>query len=81
MATSPKVSGAVLEGSALVNMRKPSKNPTFKDYSSEVFHSQVKKHGQDYSAESIDVVFDTYKHESLKAAMRCKRGKGVRRKV
>ena len=76
-ATPPKVSGAVLEGSALVKMRKPSKNQTFKDYSSEVFRS----HGRDYSAERIDVVFDMYKHESLKAATRCKRGKGVRRKI
>ena len=50
--TPPKVSGAEL-GSVLVNMGKPSKNQTFKDYSSEVFRSQVKKHGQDYSAERI----------------------------
>ena len=60
-ATPLKVSGAVLEGSVLVNMGKPSKNQTFKDYTSEVFRSQVKKHVQDYSAERIDVVFDTYK--------------------
>ena len=59
----------------------PSKNQTFKDYSSEVFHSQIKKHRQNYSAERIDVVFDTYKHESLRAATRSKRGKGARRKV
>ena len=80
-ATPPKVPGAVLEGSALVKMRKPSKNQAFKDYSSEVFCLQVKKHGRDYSTERTDVVFDTYKHESLKAATRCKKGKGVRRKV
>ena len=59
----------------------PSKNQTFKHYSSEVFHSQIKKHRQNYSAERIDVVFDTYKHESLRAATRSKRGKGARRKV
>ena len=80
----PNVSGAVLERSVLVNMGKPSKCQTFKDFprfSSEIFCSQVKKHRQDSSAERIDVVFDTYKHESSKAAMRCKRGKGVRRNV
>ena len=62
-------------------MRKPSKNQAFKDYSSEVFCSQVKKHRRDYSTERVDVVFDTYKHESLKAATRYKKGKGVRRKI
>ena len=65
----------------LSQLGKPSKNQTFKDYSSEVFRSQVKKHGQDHSTEMIDVVFDTYKHKGLKVAARCKRGKGVRRKV
>ena len=80
-ATPPKVSGTVLEGSVLVNMEKPSKSQTFKDYSSKVFRLQVKKHKQDYSTERIHVVFGTYKHESLKAAMRCKTEKGVRQKV
>ena len=42
---------------------------------------EVKNHRQDYSAERIDVVFDAYKHESLKAATRCKQRKNVRRKV
>ena len=65
----------------LSQLGKPSKNQNFKDYSSEAFRSQLKKHGQDYSAERIDVVFDTYKHKGLKAAARCKRGKDVRRKV
>ena len=51
------------------------------DYSSEVFCLEVKNHRQDYSAERIDVVFDAYKHESLKAATRCKQRKGGRRKV
>ena len=76
-ATPPKVSGGVLEGSVLVNTGKPSKNQNFKDYSSEI----LKKHRQDYSAERIDVIFDTYKHESLNAATRCKRGKVAKRKV
>ena len=57
---------------------KPNKNQTFKDYSSKVFRLHVKKHRQDYYAERIDVVFDTYKHESLKAAVRCKSGESVR---
>ena len=70
MTTILKVSGVVLEGKLLVNMGKPSKNQTFEDYNSAVFHLQVKKHGRDYSTERIDVVFDMYKHESSKAATR-----------
>ena len=79
--TTPKVTAAVLEGSVLVNMTKPNKNQSFKNYCSDIFFPQVKKLRQQYNSERIDVVFDTYKDPSLKASTRMKRGKGIRRKV
>ena len=57
----PKVTAAILEGSVLVNMTKPKKNQQFKSYSADSFYPQVKKHQQEYHAQRIDVVFDTYK--------------------
>ena len=35
----------------------------------------------EYSAQRIDIVFDTYKDQSLKASTRVKRGKGIHKKV
>ena len=32
----------------------------------------------EYSAQRVDIVFDTYKDQSLKASARVKRGKGIR---
>ena len=57
----PKGTGAVLEGSVLVNVVKPKKNQSFKYYSSEVFYPQIGKHQDLYFANRVDVVFDTYK--------------------
>ena len=79
--TTPKVTGAVLEGSVIVNMTKPKKNQNFKTYCAESFYPQVEKLENQYKTKRIDVVFDTYIESSLKAATRMKRGKGVRRKV
>lgn len=71
---------AVLEGSVLVNMGKPRKYQSFKDYCFEVFTSQVKKDCREYSFERTDLFFDTYKQKSFKGDTRVKRGKGVRKK-
>ena len=77
----PKVPAAVLEGSLLANLAKPKKNQTFKDYANDVFYLQIRKQMNEYSAQRVDTVFDTYKDPSLKASTRIKRGKGIRRKV
>lgn len=81
ISTAPKVNAAVLEGSVIVNMTKPKKNQSFENYAAESFYPQVKKYQREYQSQRIDVVFDTYKSSSLKAATRTKRGKGIRRKV
>ena len=75
------IDAAVIEGSVIVNMTKPKKNQTIKNYSAESFYTQIKKHQCNYKCQKIDVVFDTYKCPSLKATTRAKRGKGARRKV
>ena len=81
VSTVPRVSAAVLEGSVIVNMTKPKQNQSFKSYAAESFYPRVKKYQIEYQSQRIDVVFDTYKSSSLKAATRTKRGKGIRRKV
>ena len=65
----------------IINLEKPNKNQTFKGYCSEVFTSQVKKHGLEYSSAIREVVFNTYKEKCLKGATRVKQRKSVLRKV
>ena len=77
----PKVPAVVLEGSVLVNLAKPKKNQSFKEYATDVFYPQIRKQMNEYSAQRVNIVFDTYKDQSLKASTRVKRGKGIRRKV
>ena len=52
----PKVPGAVLKGSIIVNLVKCRKNHSFKDYSSEVFYPQICKYHNLYVADRVDVV-------------------------
>ena len=77
----PKVPAVVLEGSVLLNLAKAKKNQSFKDYATDVFYPQIRKQMNEYSAQRVDIVFDTYKYQSLKASTRVKRGKRIRRKV
>ena len=74
-----KVDGKVLEGSVLVNFLKPAKQSTFAEYARTVFVPKVIKELE--TVERVDIVFDTYRKESLKATTRQKRGIGIRRKV
>ena len=77
----PKVPAVVLEGLVLVNLAKPKKNQSFKDYATDVFYPQIRKQMNEYSAQRVGTVFDTYKDQSLKASTQVKRGKVIRRKV
>ena len=69
------MTAAALEASVLVNMTKIKKNQSFKSYCSDIFFPQVKKLQQEYTCESIDIVFDTYKDPGLKTSTRMKRRK------
>ena len=71
----------VLEGSVLVNMLKPKKNQTFEGYCIDIVEPTIQKYVTEYNAQRMDIVFNTYKKDSLKSQTRLKRGKGIRRKV
>ena len=45
----PKVLAVVLEGSVLVNLAKPKKNQSFKDYATDVFYPKIRKQMNEYS--------------------------------
>ena len=77
----PKVLAGVLEGSVLVNMLKLKKNRTFEAYCIDTVKPAIQKYVTEYNAQRMDIVFDTYKKDSLKSQTRLKRGKGIKRKV
>ena len=72
---------AFLDGAAIVHMLKTGTATTFSEYSESVFIPYVKKCIQ--SVQRLDIVWDQYKQDSLKADTREKQGKlkGIRRKV
>ena len=70
----PKVPAVVLEGAVLVNLAKPKKNQSLR-------HPQIQKQMNEYSAHRVDIAFDMYKDQSLKALTQVKIGKGIHRKV
>ena len=71
----------VLEGSVLVNMLKPKNNQTFEGYCIVTVKPAIQKYVAEYNAQRMDIVFDTYKKDSLENQTRLKRGKGIKRKV
>ena len=77
--TNPDVQAILLDGSAVVNMLRPGYAKTFSDYASQVFQPYIV--AQTQHASRVDIVWDEYHKESLKAETRGKRGKGVRRRV
>ena len=79
VAESPQVDAKVFDGAVVVQMLHPKISTTFKDYVQTVFLPYVQTQMQ--SAQRIDVVWGTYKQDSLKTGTREKRGSGVRRHV
>ena len=75
----PAVDALVLDGAAIVQMLQPFQCKTFADYACKIFVPYVKS--QLHKVTRLDVVFDQYLTDSLKAATRSKRGSGMRRKV
>ena len=69
----------LLDGAAVVQMLNPGGAKTFQQYSDMVFTPYLLSQLQ--NASRIDIVWDVYISDSLKAATRQKRGKGVRRRV
>ena len=60
-------------------MLKPNNSKTFTDYAEDIFSAAFRKEITKF--DRVDIIFDTCKKYSLKAATRKKRGKGIRRKV
>lgn len=78
-APNPAVQVSILDGAAIVNMLQPGAAKTFADYAKHRFSPYIKSQLQHVNR--VDVVWDEYIPESLKAQTRSKRGKGIRRRV
>ena len=79
----PKVDVKIIDGSALVHILHPKKSQcsvkTFKDYANHVFLPYIQRTLHDVVR--LDVVWDVYINDSLKAQTREKRGHGSRIKL
>jgi hypothetical protein len=75
----PTVQVNILDGAAIVNMLRPGTAKTFQDYANGVFLPYISSQLQQVIR--LDIVWDVYMPDSLKAHTRSKRGKGVRRRV
>ena len=69
----------VLDGAAIVQMVRPNCSSTFGDYKNKVFLPYICSLLK--TARRVDVIFDVYRHDSLKMQTRQKRGTGVRTRV
>ena len=75
----PTVTAVVLDGAVIVQMLKPGTAKTFEEYAQQVFIPYVVRQFQHVSR--LDLVWDSYRADSLNASTREQRGKGVRRRV
>ena len=75
----PTLTAVVLDGAVIVHMLKPGTAKTFGEYAQQVFIPYVVRQLQHVSR--LDLVWDSYRADSLKASTREQRGKGVRRRV
>ncbi len=76
---SPHVQVIILDGAAITNMLAPGGAKTFCEYATQVFMPYITSQLQ--HAIRVDVVWDEYMRDSLKADTRTKRGRGIRRRV
>ena len=74
----PNVTAVLLDGAVIVNMLKPGAAKTFHDYG-QIFIRYITCQLQ--HATRLDIVWDLYLPDSLKATAGTKRGKGLRRRV
>ena len=78
--TTPVVDAMLIDGAALINMLKPSGAcKTFSDYANQVYLPYIGR--QLEGMQRVDIIWDRYIQNSLKAQTRDKRGKGVRCRV
>ena len=77
-AASPAVEVIILDGAAIIYMLPLGPAKTFNDYASQVFLPYITSHLQHTSR--VNIIWDEYFTDSLKAGTRKKRGKGIRRR-
>ena len=65
----------IVDGAAMANMLQPGIARTFSEYAMQVIIPYLNRHLE--KSEHLDVVFDCYITDSLKATARCKRGTGA----
>ncbi len=75
----PDTDAVRLDGAAIVYMLNPGTSRTFQEYADQVFVPHVKR--QLESARRVDIIFDQYFQDSLKATAMNLREEGDRRKV
>ena len=75
----PEVDAKVLDGAAIVQMLSPKLAKTFQEYVDLIFLPYIQR--QFETATRVDIVWDVYKNDSLKASARERRGCGSRRIV
>ena len=69
----------IYDGGAFIHVLQPKTVTMFKEYAEKLFFPYMKD--ELHRVDRIDVVWDSYKTQTLKEATRLKRGTGVRRKV
>lgn len=76
---SPKVTCTIVNGAAFIQMLKPSSAKTFNEYTNVIFIPYLTRKFESMSR--INLVWDCDLSDSLKAAMKAKRGTGIERRV
>ena len=71
----------IYDGAALVNILQPKTCTTFSQYATEIFCPFILKQATEMGCTRVDVVWDSYHQDSLKAYTRTVRGEGTRRQV
>ena len=77
--SAPVADATILDGAAVVQMLNPGTSRTFQEYGERVFAPYI--YAQLEKSSRIDLVWDVYLPDSLKASTREKRGKGTRKRT
>ena len=75
----PQVDAKIIDGPTIVHMLKTDIATSFQSYAEEVFAPHILTYLQNTGR--VDIIWDVYIAESLKASTRLRRGTGVRRRV
>ena len=75
----PQVDAKIIDGPTIVHMLKTDIATSFQSYAEEVFAPHILTYLQNTGR--VDIIWDVYIAESLKASTRLRRDTGVRRRV